>query len=84
MGEQKKEEMKELVGLIKETESMDKYEKQYWFDILLHMTEKQTDTLLDILRTEKNKLEELEAEYNAEIKKIETEHAEIWNGFQNA
>jgi len=49
----------ELVLLIKNTESMDNSEKQYWFDLLPSMADNQIDRLFDILETERVKLEEL-------------------------
>lgn len=52
-----------LTELIINTESMDKEEVQYWFDILPIMTQEQTERLYNILETEKIKLEELDEKY---------------------
>ena len=43
----------ELVSLILLTESMDDQERQYWFDIMPSMTDKQISRLLEVLDTEK-------------------------------
>lgn len=57
----------EMVSLILKTESMLNDEKQYWFDIWHTMNDEQRDRLRDILAIEKAKLEELDANYQAEI-----------------
>jgi hypothetical protein len=73
----------QLVNLIKDTESMDDNEKQYWFDVLLTMTDEQVDRLFAILQSEKDKLDELEAKYREEIKKLNEKHMAEWNEFKN-
>lgn len=73
--------MKPLVDLIIDTESMDNTEKQYWFDIYPEMTRQQIWALHEILSTEKQKLEELEAHYQEEIRKLNEEHLKEWSGF---
>ncbi|GHU41267.1 hypothetical protein AGMMS50289_04130 [Betaproteobacteria bacterium] len=60
----------ELVQLVSQTESMDDEEKQYWFDIMPAMTEKQIARLFTILKTEKDKLNALEEKYIKEIQKL--------------
>jgi Spy/CpxP family protein refolding chaperone len=61
---------------------MDNNEKQYWFDILLSMTDEQVDRLFDILETERKKLEELEIKYQEEIKSLNEKHLIEWQEFQ--
>ena len=72
----------ELVELIKKTESMDNNEKQYWFDILPSMTDEQVDRLFDILEIERKKLEELESEYQDEIKNLNEKHLIEWQEYK--
>lgn len=59
-----------LVNLVLNTPSMDSDEKQYWFDIYGSMNEEQKDRLFDILETERIKLDDLEKNYQAEIRKL--------------
>ncbi len=73
-----KEKYPELVELIVKTESMDNKEKNYWLSNLLAMTDEQVDRLFGILETERRKLEELEAEYQKEIKTINEKHLIEW------
>ena len=49
-----------LIELVLATESMDDSERQYWFDILPSMNADQVQRLVDILETERKKLDELE------------------------
>lgn len=72
----------ELVTLVLETESMDNDEKQYWFDIMLSMTDEQIDRLYNILDTEKKKLDKLEEKYQNEIKELNEKHLIEWQDFQ--
>lgn len=60
----------QLVELILNTESMDNFEKQYWFDIQSSMTKAQKNKLFDILETERIKLQELETRYQADVKQL--------------
>ena len=71
-----------LIKLIKETESMDDDERQYWFDIMPSMTDKQIGRLKDILEVEKKKLQELEIKYQKEIKRLNEKHLIEWSEFQ--
>ncbi len=71
-----------LKPLISDTESMDNYEKQYWFDILPSMTYEQIRKLLDILVVERKKLIELEYKYQKEIKELNQKHLKEWEEFQ--
>ena len=70
-----------LVDLILKTESMDNQEKKYWFELLPNMTEEQKDRLLDILETERVKLEELELKNQEEIKALNEKHLLEWQEF---
>jgi tetratricopeptide (TPR) repeat protein len=63
-----------LRPLIKETESMDNEEKQYLFDILPGMNEKQISKLVRILMVESQKLYNLELKYQKEIKQLHEKH----------
>lgn len=60
----------QLVELMLNTESMDNFEKQYWFDILPSMKKNQVDRLFDILETERIKLQELETRYQDYVKQL--------------
>jgi len=65
--------MLKLLRLIAETESMDDYERKYWTELLPRMTESHIQKLTDILQSERNKLYELEAKYQEEIRVINNE-----------
>ncbi|MDP2103675.1 MAG: hypothetical protein Q8K26_01995 [Candidatus Gracilibacteria bacterium] len=65
----------DLIILIASTESMDENEKQYWFDIMPSMTDRQCDRLYEILETEKNELEELDKKYKEDIAAINKEYS---------
>ena len=56
-----------LVQLIIKSESIDDKERQYWFDIIPSMTNKQINSLYGILETERRQLDELNLKYNNEI-----------------
>lgn len=66
----------EMVSLILKTESMLNDEKQYWFNIWCSMDEAQRDRLRDILAIEKAKLEELEANYQAELASLNKKNSQ--------
>ena len=72
----------ELVTLILNTKSMDDEERQYWFDIMPSMNDEQIDRLFEILDTEKKKLEQLEQNYQKEIKSLNEKHLIEWQDFQ--
>ena len=74
--------LRELCAMICRTESMDDNEKQYWFDIMPSMTAEQKDRLFTILETERVKLEDLEAKYQAEILALNANHARQWQEMQ--
>ena len=60
-----------LKELIKNSYSIDKEEKQYWFDIIPNMDERQKERLYDILENERVKLEELEKKYWESLKELD-------------
>lgn len=72
----------ELVKLVLNTKSMDDQERQYWFDIMTSMSDEQIDRLFEILDTEKKKLEQLESNYQKEIKSLNEKHLVEWQSFQ--
>lgn len=57
------EQFPELIGLIKESQSMNLEERQYWVDVLPIMTDEQIQNLKSILENEKGQIEESEKEY---------------------
>jgi uncharacterized protein YsxB (DUF464 family) len=73
----------QLVNLIKDTESMDDNEKQYWFDVLPTMSDEQVDRLFAILQSEKDKLDELEKKYQEEIRVLNEKHLIEWQEFRS-
>ena len=64
----------DLVKLVLGSESINDEEKQYWFDILPSMTDKQVDRLREILETERRQLEELNLKYQNEIASLNAKH----------
>lgn len=68
----------ELITLIADTESMDQKEKQEWLTRLPTLAAGQTDRILDILRTEKQKLANLEKEYQEESHQLDIKHSREW------
>ena len=72
----------ELIQLVLNTKSMDDQERQYWFDIMPSMSDEQIDRLYEILDTEKKKLEQLEVNYQKEIKSLNEKHLVEWQAFQ--
>lgn len=73
----------DLIKLILNTKSMDDHERQYWFDIMPSMSDEQIDRLFEILDTEKKKLEQLEMNYEKEIKTLNEKHLVEWQSFQS-
>lgn len=67
-----------LINLILKTESLEPSEKQYWFDLLPTMTEKDTQKLFDILDIEAKKLFELETLFQREIKEENEKNIIEW------
>lgn len=64
----------DVVELVRNSESIDNNEKQYWYDIMPSMTEEQIGRLRKILETERRQLEELNVKYQEEIKKLNVKH----------
>jgi cellulose biosynthesis protein BcsQ len=62
----------ELIGLIRQSESMNNKERQYWINIIPVMTEPQTNNLLQILRTEKKELAAIDEKYANQVEAITT------------
>lgn len=77
-----KQKYPKLIPLILETESMDDEEREYWFQILPIMTNEQVDQFKHILVTEKEQLAKLDAEYEAELAKINEKHINQWQAFE--
>jgi hypothetical protein len=77
-----KEKFPDLVQLIKETESMNDEERDYWFQILPIMTEEQIRKFRDILLNEKNQLQKLDKEYEQELNKLNEKHMLEWKEFE--
>jgi len=59
--------------LIRATDSMDENEKEYWIELLPHMTKEQKDRLAGILEVERIEILKLEAKYG----KIATAEAKV-------
>lgn len=76
------EKFPDLVDLIKNTESMNADERDYWFQILPIMTEDQIAKFRDILLTEKNQLDKLDKEYEEELAKLNEKHMIEWKEFE--
>lgn len=77
-----KEKFPDLVQMIKETESMNDEERDYWFQILPIMTEDQIKKLRDILINEKEQLTRLDDEYEKELSKLNEKHLVEWKEFE--
>lgn len=72
-----------LIQLILDTESMNDSERQYWFDMLQSMNGDQVKRLLEILETERQKLDELEQKYQDEVKKLNSNHVIAWDEYSS-
>lgn len=77
-----KEKFPDLVQLIKETESMNDQERDYWFQILPIMTEDQIRKFRDILVNEKTQLSRLDKEYEDELNRLNQKHMLEWKEFE--
>jgi hypothetical protein len=77
-----KEKFPDLMQLIKETESMNDDERNYWFQILPIMTEEQIGKFRDILINEKTQLKRLDGEYEQEINRLNQKHIMEWKEFE--
>ena len=69
-----KDKFPDLMKLIKETESMNDEERDYWFQILPIMSEDQISKFRDILLNEKQQLARLDTEYEQELSKLNEKH----------
>ncbi len=78
-----KEKFPDLIQLIKETESMNDEERDYWFQILPIMTEEQIRKFRDILVNEKAQLSNLDQEYEQELTKLNEKHMIEWKEFES-
>lgn len=77
-----KEKFPDLIQLIKETESMNAEEREYWYQILPIMTEDQIKKFRDILVNEKEQLGRLDKEYETELQKLNEKHLVEWKEFE--
>lgn len=77
-----REKYPQLVQLIKETESMNDEEREYWFQIMPIMTEEQIRKFVGILDNEKQQLQKLDTEYEGEISKLNDKHQVEWDAFE--
>jgi tetratricopeptide (TPR) repeat protein len=68
----------ELIGLIADTDSMDAAEKQYWLKELPNLADGQIKRLLDVLRTEKQKLDALDKQYAEESHALDIKQSREW------
>lgn len=78
-----KDKFPDLVQLIKDTESMNDDERDYWFQILPIMTEEQIKKFRDILVNEKDQLSRLDKEYEQELTKLNEKHLIEWKEFES-
>ncbi len=60
----------DLIALIKQSESMNDEERQYWINILPIMTPEQVQNLRDILENERKQLAAIDSKYQTEIEKL--------------
>ncbi|HMR00932.1 MAG TPA: hypothetical protein PKA32_00935 [Candidatus Gracilibacteria bacterium] len=77
------EKFPDLIELVKNTESMDDDERDYWMQILPIMTEEQIAKFRDILVTEKQQLEKLDKEYEDELSRLNEKHMIEWKEFES-
>ncbi len=77
------EKFPDLMKLIKETESMNDEEREYWFQILPIMTEEQIKKFRDILVNEKEQLAKLDKDYESELTKLNEKHMIEWKAFES-
>ena len=69
----------ELVAKIKNTQSMTKEEREYWFQILPIMTEEQVARLHQILEEEATQLAKLDADYKEDLEDLNQKHMTEWD-----
>lgn len=58
----------ELYSLIMNTESMSDIERESWFNTFPYLKPEEIDRLYNILKSEKDRLEELELQYQEDVK----------------
>lgn len=78
-----REQYSDLIPLILQTESMNDEERQYWFQILPIMTDEQVAKLREILANEKKQLEQLDKEYQQDLKRVNDKHVSEWKEFES-
>ena len=76
------EKFPDLIDLIKDTESMDEEERDYWLQILPIMTEDQIAKFRGILVSEKEQLQKLDQEYENELSRLNEKHMIEWKEFE--
>jgi hypothetical protein len=81
--DQVREKFPDLESLIETTESMNKEEKDYWFQILPIMTDDQISRFREILVNEKKQLEKIDKEYSQELTKLNEKHMLEWKEFES-
>ncbi|MBT3293028.1 hypothetical protein HN512_01350 [Candidatus Peregrinibacteria bacterium] len=62
-----------ILSLIKDSQSMNDEERQYWINILPVMTPDQLKNLIEILENERDQLNAIDKKYAGKIKKINNE-----------
>ena len=77
-----KEKFPDLMQLIEDTESMNKEERDYWYQILPIMTEEQISKFREILLNEKQQLARLDKEYEEELTRLNEKHMIEWKEFE--
>lgn len=64
----------DLIEMIKQTDSMNLEEKNYWFKIMPMMNQEQIDNLRSILVKERQKLDEINQKYAEDLTEINNRH----------
>jgi hypothetical protein len=77
-----REKFPDLQELVETTESMNREEKDYWFQILPIMTDDQITRFRDILVNEKNQLQKIDQEYSQQLTKLNEKHMLEWKEFE--
>ena len=70
ISEETQKKFKDLIELIKKSESMNDEERQYWINILPIMTPEQIQNLREILENERKQLAAIDAKYQTEVDKV--------------
>lgn len=74
--------MKTLQNMVRDCESMDEMEKNYWASIIDTLKEDTKDSLYAILQEESDKLSDLEMKYQEEQRKLNIKHLAEWEEFR--